>query len=97
MNETIIKEIVREIVYKVSMSLDMETGDNGVFEKVEDAIDAAYAAQKLWYTKYKMEDRRRIIEAVRAAARENAKMFARMIRDETGMGRYEDKVTKILR
>ena len=96
MNETIIKEIVREIVYKVSMSLDMETGDNGVFEKVEDAIDAAYAAQKLWYTKYKMEDRRRIIEAVRAAARENAKMFARMIRDETGMGRYEDKVTKNL-
>lgn len=96
MNETIIKEIVREIVYKVSMSLDMETGDNGVFEKVEGAIDAAYAAQKLWYTKYKMEDRRRIIEAVRAAARENAKMFARMIRDETGMGRYEDKVTKNL-
>ena len=34
MNETIIKEIVREIVYKVIMSFDMETGDNGVFEKV---------------------------------------------------------------
>ena len=96
MNEAIIKEIVREIVYKVSMSPKMETGDNGVFEKVEDAIDAAYAAQKIWYEKYRMEDRRRIIEAVRSAARENVKMFARMIRNETGMGRYEDKVTKNL-
>lgn len=96
MNEAIIKEIVREIVYRAGISPEGGNGDNGVFEHVEDAIDAAYEAQREWYIKYKVEDRRRIIEAIRAAARENARMFARMIREETGMGRYEDKITKNL-
>lgn len=96
MNEAIIKEIVREIVYKAGILSTGGKGDNGVFEHVEDAIDAAYAAQREWYIKYKVEDRRRIIEAIRVAARESAEMFARMIRDETGMGRYEDKITKNL-
>lgn len=96
MNEAIIKEIVREIVYRAGISPEGGKGDNGVFEHVEDAIDAAYEAQREWYIKYKVEDRRRIIEAIRAAARENARMFARMIREETGMGRYEDKITKNL-
>ena len=96
MNEKIIEEIVREIINKSGIALEMAAGDQGVFERVEDAIDAAYAAQREWYIKYKVEDRRRIIEAVRTAARKNAEMFARMIRDETGMGRYEDKVIKNL-
>lgn len=77
MNEKIIEEIVREIINKSGISLEGVSGDQGVFERVEDAIDAAYAAQREWYIKYKVEDRRRIIEAVRTAARKNAEMFAR--------------------
>lgn len=71
-------------------------GDNGVFERVEDAIDAAYEAQRKWAFDYKVEDRRRVIEAIRAVARENARTLARMVRDETGMGRFEDKIEKHL-
>lgn len=97
MNETMIKNIVREVLQKIDINETMcGLGDNGVFERVEDAIEAAYAAQRIWYKEYKMEDRRRIIEAIRVAAKANAEMFAKMIRDETGMGRYEDKVQKNL-
>lgn len=45
---------------------------------------------------YKVEDRRRIIEAIRVVSRENAPMFAKMIHEETGMGRYEVRLQKIL-
>lgn len=63
---------------------------------MEDAIDAACAAGREWAFHYKVEDRRRVIEAIRVMARENARTLAQMVRDETGMGRMEDKVEKHL-
>ena len=95
MNEQIIKEIVRDVLNAINCN-GCSDGDKGVFDKVEDAIDAAYIAQRDWYKNYRLEDRRRIIEAIRDAARKNAKLFAKMICEETGMGRYDDKVTKNL-
>lgn len=71
-------------------------GDNGVFECVKEAIEAAYRAQRDWVSNYKLEDRRRIIEAIRVTAEEHAEELAKMVHDETGMGRYEDKVQKHL-
>lgn len=68
--------------------------DRGVFERAEDAIEAAYAAQKNWYMNYKVEDRERIIAAIRKVSLEHAEDFAKRVRDETGMGRYEDKIQK---
>lgn len=69
-------------------------GDRGVFVRCEDAIDAAYAAQKDWYMNYRLQDRERIIGAIRAVSLAHAEDFARRVRDETGMGRFEDKVAK---
>ncbi|MBU1908442.1 MAG: aldehyde dehydrogenase EutE, partial [Verrucomicrobia bacterium] len=43
-----------------------------------------------------LEQRGRIIDAMRRAGIDNAEPLARMARDETGMGRYEDKVRKNL-
>ncbi|MBW6410667.1 aldehyde dehydrogenase family protein [Clostridium weizhouense] len=66
----------------------------GVFEKVENAITKAIYAQKklsLYYTK---EDRERIIKGIRKATLENKETLAKMIVDETHMGRYEDKILK---
>jgi propionaldehyde dehydrogenase len=40
-------------------------GDYGVFERVEDAIDAAYEAQKIYLDQCTLDDRNRIIEAIR--------------------------------
>ena len=68
----------------------------GVFENVEDAIEAAYKAQRDWITNYKVEDRQRIIEAIRRWSRSHIEEWCRKIVEETGMGRYEDKVEKHL-
>lgn len=71
-------------------------GDYGVFERVEDAIDAAYEAQKIYIDNFKIKDRQRLIAAIRKVSRENAETLARMIVEESKMGRLEDKVQKHL-
>ncbi len=71
-------------------------GEDGVFECVEEAIEASYQAQRRWVKEYNLEDRKRIIAAIRTVSEEHAKELAKMVRDETGMGRYEDKVQKHL-
>ncbi|MCI7262548.1 MAG: aldehyde dehydrogenase EutE [Clostridiaceae bacterium] len=71
-------------------------GEDGVFERVEDAVEAAWKAQREWVTQYKVEDRKRIVEAIRVCARSHVEEWCRKIVEETGMGRYEDKVEKHL-
>lgn len=68
--------------------------DNGVFENVEDAIEAAWQAQKYYIENCTVADRDRIIEAIRKVSLEHASEFARMIVEESGMGRVEDKIAK---
>ena len=71
-------------------------GDLGVFDHVEDAIEAAWKAQRIWITKFKIEDRQRVIEAMRRASRAHIEEWCHKIVAETEMGRYEDKVAKHL-
>ncbi|GAA4293623.1 aldehyde dehydrogenase EutE [Anaerocolumna aminovalerica] len=73
-----------------------DKGDYGVFERVEDAIDAAYEAQKIYLDNFKIKDRQRLIAAIRKVSIENAETLARMIVEESKMGRVEDKVKKHL-
>lgn len=65
----------------------------GVFERMEDAIEATIAAQKIWAKKCN-KTRGRVIAALRKAMHDHADTFARMALEETGMGRFEDKVAK---
>ena len=39
-----------------------------MFENVDDAVEAAWKAQRDWAANYKIEDRQRIIEAIRHCA-----------------------------
>lgn len=71
-------------------------GEYGVFEDIDDAIDAAWTAQRIYMSEYKIYDRQRIIEAIRRTAREHMETLCRMIVEETKMGRYEDKLEKHL-
>lgn len=61
----------------------------------EQAVQSAKAAQKE-LMKLTLEHRSRLIEAMRAAARKNARTLAEMAHNETGYGRVEDKVKKNL-
>lgn len=71
-------------------------GQDGVFERVEDAVEAAWYAGTIWREQYRVEDRKRIVEAIRVCARAHVEEWCRKIVEETGMGRYEDKVEKHL-
>jgi aldehyde dehydrogenase len=74
--------------------LEPRPGD-GMFADPDSAVSAAASAFEQLQA-LPLERRKHIIEAMRAAAREYAQVLARMARDETGMGRYEDKVQKNL-
>lgn len=73
----------------------MTAGEHGIFKDAECAIMAASKAQKR-LMEYSLKDRGRFIEAMRAAARENARRLAETAHDETGYGHVEDKVAKNL-
>jgi acyl-CoA reductase-like NAD-dependent aldehyde dehydrogenase len=70
-------------------------GRDGVFADIDAAIAAAQAAQ-LRLSEIPMERRAILIAAMRQAATENAPVLSRAAWQETGMGRYEDKVEKNL-
>lgn len=69
---------------------------SGVFDNVDDAVEASWRAQRIWATEYKIEDRKRIVEAIRTVCRAHVEEWSRKTVDETRMGRYEDKVEKSL-
>ncbi|MEG2441197.1 MAG: aldehyde dehydrogenase EutE [Acetivibrio sp.] len=102
--EYIVKQVLSNIdlsqintgIYNTPSGQGKSKGDYGVFDRVEDAIDAAYEAQKKYLEQCCIEDRSRIIQEIRKVSREHVKEFARMIVDESGMGCYEDKIEKNL-
>lgn len=65
----------------------------GIHVTVADAVQAAASAQPL-YASLPLAQRAKIIESMRRAMRENGEMLAKAAHDETGLGRYEDKVVK---
>jgi propionaldehyde dehydrogenase len=92
-----LEAIVREILEGMSKETGAETGSgkrgNGLFEDMNEAVEAADMAQKE-LVKLSLEKRGEIIAAIRKASMENAETFAQMAVDESGMGNYEDKVLK---
>lgn len=71
---------------------DDEVGD-GVFSTIDEAVAAASAA----FQKYRsdgLEARKTLIEAIRVSMRAENEHLAYMARQETGMGRADDKVLK---
>ena len=74
--------------------LEPEAGD-GLFADPDSAVSAALAAYEQ-LDALPLERRKQMIAAMRAAGREYAQVLAQMAHEETGMGRYEDKVQKNL-
>ena len=70
-------------------------GQDGVYPDIDGAVAAAAVAQKR-LADLPLERRMALIDAMRRAATENAQVLARAAWQETGMGRYEDKLEKNL-
>ena len=70
-----------------------DEGREGIFRTVDGAAEAAFQAQRR-YAEAGLEARYAIVEAIRAAMRQHNAELARQAREETGLGRAEDKVVK---
>ncbi len=66
-----------------------------VFSNLDSAVEASENAQRV-YQELGLEQREAIIAAMRKAGVDNAEPLAQLAVQETGMGRYEDKVQKNL-
>lgn len=77
-----------------SASASLSSPNYGVFETMDQAVEAAYEAQKTYQLKFQLKDRERLIKAIRETGIKNVEKLAKMSVDETGLGRYEDKILK---
>jgi acyl-CoA reductase-like NAD-dependent aldehyde dehydrogenase len=67
--------------------------DLGVFDSIDEAVNAASTAFFL-FDQMGLQKRNTIIAAIRNAMREHGDALAREAHEETGLGRYADKVIK---
>lgn len=98
MNDIQIDEILKQILSGLDDAAESPAkngGDDGVFQKMEDAIEAAATAQKK-YLSCSMHDRARFVKAVRdiSTKEEVLDYISRKAVEETGMGTYDYKMIK---
>lgn len=103
LNEIELHELVQSIVRKVisqAENLDILLPNNGVgtlgvFNDMNDAVEAAYVAFQEFKERSK-QCRKKIIDAVRKMALDHKEEFAKMTVEETKMGRVEHKIAKLV-
>lgn len=91
---------IEDIVMQVLAGLNshepsVTDGEKGLFSDMNDAIEAAFVAQKE-FVKLSLVERGRIIESIRCECRKHIELLSEMAVEETGMGRVADKVKKNL-
>ena len=91
-NESMVQDIVKEVMAKMQLA-SAPTGNHGVFQDMNEAIEAAKKSQKI-VRRMTMDQRDQIISVIRRKTRENAEILARMGVDETGMGNVPHKILK---
>jgi acyl-CoA reductase-like NAD-dependent aldehyde dehydrogenase len=91
-DNTVAKPVVKPTVVNVQSYLKDNEG-MGCFNTIEEAIVAAERAF-LEYKSVSVEQRAKIIASIRERCLENINMLAKLAVEETGLGRYEDKLKK---
>ena len=90
-DEKVIQEIVSQVIARVQ--LGGPVGANGIFDDMNEAIEAAKKAQKIVKI-MPLDMREKIISNIRKKTMENAETLARMGVEETGMGNVGHKILK---
>jgi len=81
---------------KIEKSDDLSTeksNQDGIFEEINNAIDAAESAQ-IEFIKLSLEKRKEIIRDIRQTILDNLEKISKMAKEETGFGRIMDKIEK---
>jgi aldehyde dehydrogenase len=99
-NQELVQTIAREVLarieerYNAPSSSAAATGEDGVFETVDDAVKAAVAAQRR-VAAMGMGDRERMNSIIRRICYDNADELARVELAETKIGRADHKAVKL--
>ncbi|MGI6677709.1 MAG: aldehyde dehydrogenase family protein [Dehalobacterium sp.] len=97
--DAIVRAVAEQIRQRLNQDDDslmnkvQKNENKGIFDEVNEAVEAAYIAQRKLIA-LGLENRGKIIEAIRNIGLANVELLARMEVEETGMGRYEHKVEK---
>lgn len=87
--------LIIEKVLKEMSKRDIKSDvSDGIFDTMGEAIEAAYEAQKK-YSEYSIEQREKLIDAMRKAIIDNAMNIATLCVNESGMGRIDHKYLKL--
>ena len=92
----LVEKLVQKVMEQVDANQELTTaGDWGIFATMDEAINAAEAAQRK-YLSCSMADRAKYVQVIRDVAlkKENLEYMSRATVEETGMGGYEYKITK---
>lgn len=91
----LLEGIVKGVMRKIDESEKNAVDSGGIFASMDDAIEAAAAAQRR-YLDCSMADRARFVETIRRVVldEENLQFMSRSTVEETGMGDYEHKLVK---
>ncbi|NOZ71081.1 MAG: aldehyde dehydrogenase EutE [Chloroflexi bacterium] len=68
-------------------------GHDGIYPDIDSAVAAAKHAFAR-FSAMTLEERKKLIDAIRQVSLDNAELWARMAHEETGLGRAEDKIKK---
>ena len=92
----LVEQLVQKVMEQVDANQELTTaGDWGIFATMDEAINAAEAAQRK-YMSCTMADRAKFIQVIRDVAlkKENLEYMSRATVEETGMGGYDYKIAK---
>ncbi|MGP8252453.1 MAG: aldehyde dehydrogenase [Terracidiphilus sp.] len=106
--EQLVAEIAKEVVARLRLQMQpasaavrgidsrrsVDPGEDGVFATVDDAVNAAYEAQKA-VAAMDLEQRGRMIEIIRGICNDRADELGRMEFEETKVGRLDHKILKL--
>ncbi|WP_246861131.1 aldehyde dehydrogenase family protein [Bacillus sp. REN3] len=71
-----------------------QQGDQGVFSRMEEAVEAGHHAQLVYMRNFQLKDRERILSAIRQAVLDEKEQLAKMVHEETKLGNVADKIAK---
>ena len=98
---TVDEKTIERIVQRVTQELSGTMKPSGetttlkyLYDDVDEAVNAAYSAQKQ-FLKFKIEERKRITDSIRSVCMAHAEEMAEMELAETHYGNYPDKLMKM--
>lgn len=89
-DEKYISRIVESVIQNIDVNTERKKGVFSTMTEALEAVSKAYAQ----YRSYTVEQREKMISAIRKLTLEEAEVMAKMGVEETGMGRVADKIIK---